>query len=174
MLAMSDVDINQFLPVFAEIGTSVAFLVPTPTGYGKSIMDAIGSVRTLLKDEGIHDYELQQQGPAAKKMCPSFFVTANGLVETEASLYRPITKKGDPRIWFKNLRQYCQPCNLLSLLVYEDKIYVRSGFHCAQPLLEELGYGPVVRVSLACYNTKSEVDRLIAALKKVRKKMGIE
>ena len=56
----------------------------------------------------------------------------------------------------------------------EDKIYVRSGFHCAQPLLEELGYGPVVRVSLACYNTKSEVDRLITALKKVRKKMGIE
>ena len=56
----------------------------------------------------------------------------------------------------------------------EDKIYVRSGFHCAQPLLEELGYGPVVRVSLACYNTKSEVDRLINALKKVRKKMGIE
>ena len=56
----------------------------------------------------------------------------------------------------------------------EDKIYVRSGFHCAQPLLEELNYGPVVRVSLACYNTKSEVDRLIIALKKVRKKMGIE
>ncbi len=56
----------------------------------------------------------------------------------------------------------------------EDKIYVRSGFHCAQPLLEELNYGPVVRVSLACYNTKSEVDRLIIALKKVQKKMGIE
>ena len=56
----------------------------------------------------------------------------------------------------------------------EDKIYVRSGFHCAQPLLEELNYGPVVRVSLACYNTKSEVDRLIATLKKVRKKMGVE
>ena len=56
----------------------------------------------------------------------------------------------------------------------EDKIYVRSGFHCAQPLLEELNYGPVVRVSLACYNTKSEVDRLIATLKKVRKKMGIK
>lgn len=56
----------------------------------------------------------------------------------------------------------------------EDEIYVRSGFHCAQSLLEELDYGPVVRVSLACYNTKSEVDRLIVALKKVRKKMGIE
>ena len=62
----------------------------------------------------------------------------------------------------------------IAQLLNEDKIYVRSGFHCAQPLLEELNYGPVVRVSLACYNTKSEVDRLIAALKKVRKKMGIE
>lgn len=124
MLTMSDVDINQFLPLFADIGTSVAFLVPTPTGYGKSIMDAIGSVRTLLKDEGVHDYELQQQGPASKHMYPAFFVTANGLIETEASLYRPVTKKGDPRIWFRNLRQYCQPCNLLSLFIYEDKIYV--------------------------------------------------
>lgn len=121
---MSDVDINQFLPLFADIGVSVAFLVPTPTGYGKSIMDAIGSVRTLLKDAGIHDYEQQQQGPAAKQMHSSFFVTANGLIETEASLYRPITKKGDPRIWFKNLRHYCQPCNLLSLFIYENKIYV--------------------------------------------------
>jgi len=126
MLAMSDVDIDQFLPLFAEIGVSVAFLVPTPTGYEKSIMDAIGSVRALLKDEGIHDYEMQQQGPAAKQMWPSFFVTADGLVETEASLYRPVTKKGDPRIWFKNLRKYCSPCNLLSLFVFENKIYVMN------------------------------------------------
>lgn len=124
MLAMSDINIDQFLPVFADVGVSVAFLVPTPTGYDKSIMDAIGSVRELLKDEGIHDYELQDQGPAAKQMWPSFFVTADGLIETEASLYRPVTKKGDPRIWFKNLRQYCNPKNLLSLFVYENNIYV--------------------------------------------------
>ena len=126
MLAMSDINIDQFLPLFADVGVSVAFLVPTPTGYDKSIMDAIGSVRELLKDEGIHDYELQDQGPAAKKMWPSFFVTADGLVETEASLYRPVTKKGDPRIWFKNLRQYCSPKNLLSLFVYENKIHVMN------------------------------------------------
>ena len=68
MLAMSDINIDQFLPLFADVGISVAFLVPTPTGYDKSIMDAIGSVRELLKEEGIHDYELQDQGPAAKKM----------------------------------------------------------------------------------------------------------
>ena len=124
MLAMSDIDIDQFLPMFADIGISVAFLVPTPTGYDKSIMDAIGPVRALLKDEGIHDYEVQRQGPEAKQMWESYFVTADGLSETEASLYRPITKKGDPRIWFKNLRRYCKPCNLLSLFIYENKIYV--------------------------------------------------
>lgn len=124
MLAMSDINIDQFLPLFADIGVTVAFLVPTPTGYDKSIMDAIGPVRELLKDEGIHDYEVQGQGPSAKVMWPAFFVTAEGLVETEASLYRPVTKKGDPRIWFKNLRQYCQPKNLLSLFVFEKKIYV--------------------------------------------------
>lgn len=124
MLAMSDVDIDQFLPMFADIGVSVAFLVPTSTGYEKSIMDAIGSVRALLKDEGIHDYEMQRQGSDAKQMWPSFFIMADGLFETEASLYRPATKKGDPRIWFKDLRRYCKPYNLLSLFIYEEKIYV--------------------------------------------------
>ena len=124
MLAMSDINIDQFIPLFADVGVSVAFLVPTPTGYEKSIMDAIGTVRGLLKDEGIHDYEHQEQGPAAKQMWPSFFVTADGLLETEASLYRPVTKEGDPRIWFKNLRKYCSPKNLLSLFVFENKIYV--------------------------------------------------
>ena len=124
MLAMSDINIDQFIPLFAEAGVPVAFLVPTPTGYGKSIMDAIGPVRDLLKEEGIHDYEMQEQGPEAKQMWPAYFVTSRELVETQASLYRPKTKKGDPRIWFKNLRQFCEPCNLLSLFVYEQKIYV--------------------------------------------------
>ncbi len=124
MLAMSDIDINQFLPLFSRVGISVAFLVPTPTGYGKSIMDATGPVRDLLRDEGVHNYDTQGQGPAAKKMWKSFFVLENGFIETEASLYRPVTKKGDPRIWFKNLRQYCSPCNLLALFVYKGAIYV--------------------------------------------------
>lgn len=54
MLAMSDIYIDQFFPVFANAGLPVAFLVPTPTGYDKSIMDAIATVRTLLKETDIH------------------------------------------------------------------------------------------------------------------------
>ena len=137
MLALSDVDIERFLPLFSDIGISVAFLVPTPTGYEKSIMDAIGSIRSLLKDEGIHDYETQQQGPAAKQMWPSKFITPDGFIETEASLYRPITKKGDPRIWFKSLRKYCRPCNLLSIFVYNRELFVMN---LSNPLIQDSIY----------------------------------
>lgn len=124
MLAMSDTNIEQFFPIFAKTGVPVAFLVPTPTGYAKSIMDATGSVRELLKNTNVHDYEYQQQGPEAKVMIESYFVYPDRLQETVASMYRPMTKKGDPRIWFSKLTHYCSPCNLLALIVIEHKIYV--------------------------------------------------
>lgn len=54
MLAMSDTNIEQFFPIFASTGVPVAFLVPTPTGFNKSIMDATGPVRELLKDSNTH------------------------------------------------------------------------------------------------------------------------
>ena len=124
MLAMSDVSIDQFLPLFANTGVPVAFLVPTPTGHEKSIMDATAPVRQLLKDAGVHDYEVQKQGPENKERIRSFFVRPDGLQETTASLYRPVTKQGDPRIWFDGLRSYCNPRNLLALTVAHDGIYV--------------------------------------------------
>ena len=39
-------------------------------------------------------------------------------------------------------------------------IAVRTGWHCAQPLLERLGHGPTTRASFALYNTRDEVERL--------------
>ena len=120
MLAMSDINIEQFFPIFANTGTPVAFLVPTPTGYGKSIMDATGPVRELFKNSNLHDYEYQRQGQEAKARIESYFVHFDHLEETSASLYRPMTKKGDPRIWFDNLRRYCQPCNLVSFILIDE------------------------------------------------------
>lgn len=55
MLAMADTNLEQFLPIFAHTGCHVAFLVPTPTGFGKSIMDATAPVRELLLEQKIHD-----------------------------------------------------------------------------------------------------------------------
>ncbi|MCD8525339.1 MAG: MvaI/BcnI family restriction endonuclease [Gammaproteobacteria bacterium] len=124
VLAMTDTPIEQFLPIFAQSGVAVAFLVPTPTGYGKSIIDATAPVRDLLLDSNVHDYEAQRQGPDNKAMIPAHFVNSRSLTDTFASLYRPITKHVDPRIWFQNLRRYCAPCNLLALIVIQGEIYV--------------------------------------------------
>jgi hypothetical protein len=124
MLAMADTNIEQFLPFFARTGVPVAFLVPTPTGFGKSIMDATAPVRNLLYDAELHDYEKQQQGPENKVSIKTFLVEKDRLIETEMSLYRPVTKKGDPRLWIYNLKKYCNPCNLLALIILEKEIYV--------------------------------------------------
>lgn len=124
MLSMSDTPINKFIPYFAETNTSVAFLVPTPTGYEKSIMDATKPLRELLQYTGVHDYEKQAQGPENKVVIECHFVTKDDVINTTASLYRPNTKNGDPRIWFSDLKKYCKPCNLLAILIYDKSLYV--------------------------------------------------
>lgn len=46
-------------------------------------------------------------------------------------------------------------------------IAVRTGHHCAQPLMARLGVQGTVRASFALYNTKEEVDTFVAALQRV-------
>ncbi|KAA6328727.1 Cysteine desulfurase [termite gut metagenome] len=46
-------------------------------------------------------------------------------------------------------------------------IAVRTGHHCAQPLMQRLGIEGTVRASFAFYNTKEEVDALVAGIKRV-------
>lgn len=46
-------------------------------------------------------------------------------------------------------------------------IAVRTGHHCAQPLMESLGIEGTVRASFAVYNTIEEADAFISALKRV-------
>ena len=46
-------------------------------------------------------------------------------------------------------------------------IAVRTGHHCAQPLMDRLGVLGTVRASFALYNTKEEVDKLVAGLRRV-------
>ena len=46
-------------------------------------------------------------------------------------------------------------------------IAVRTGHHCAQPLMARLGIQGTVRASFALYNTKEEIDALVAGLRRV-------
>ena len=46
----------------------------------------------------------------------------------------------------------------------EHGIAVRTGHHCAQPILKRFGLNSVVRASIALYNTREEIDRLVCVL----------
>ncbi|PIV33082.1 MAG: cysteine desulfurase CsdA [Lysobacterales bacterium CG02_land_8_20_14_3_00_62_12] len=58
--------------------------------------------------------------------------------------------------------------DLATLLDYEG-IAVRSGHHCAHPLMQFYGIAATTRVSLAFYNTCEEIDAFVLAIAKVRK-----
>ncbi len=49
----------------------------------------------------------------------------------------------------------------------EDGIAVRSGHHCAQPVLRDYGYNSAIRASIGIYNTREEIDILANALMKM-------
>jgi cysteine desulfurase/selenocysteine lyase len=49
----------------------------------------------------------------------------------------------------------------------QDGIAVRTGHHCAQPVMQHFGIAATTRASFAMYNTREEVDRLIAGLHRV-------
>lgn len=52
-------------------------------------------------------------------------------------------------------------------IVDREGVAVRTGHHCAQPVIDHFGVAATTRASFAAYNTLDEVDRLIAALQRV-------
>ncbi|MBL8300593.1 MAG: cysteine desulfurase [Rhodanobacteraceae bacterium] len=57
----------------------------------------------------------------------------------------------------------------LATLVDHEGVALRSGHHCAHPLMQRFGVPATARASLAFYNTRDEVDAFIIALDKVRR-----
>jgi cysteine desulfurase/selenocysteine lyase len=56
----------------------------------------------------------------------------------------------------------------IGMLLDQQGIAVRTGHHCAQPLMQQFGTQGTVRASFSFYNTFEEIDRLFVALDKVR------
>lgn len=57
----------------------------------------------------------------------------------------------------------------IGTILNEDGIAVRTGHHCAQPVMERFKVPATSRASFAFYNTKSEVDALMAGIRNVQK-----
>ncbi len=56
----------------------------------------------------------------------------------------------------------------IGTIVDREGIAIRTGHHCAQPVMERFGVPATARASLAMYNTREEIDQLGRALRKVR------
>lgn len=56
----------------------------------------------------------------------------------------------------------------LGTLLDQLGIAIRTGHHCAEPLLDRYGYSSIARASFALYNTKEEIDHFITALQRIR------
>ncbi len=59
------------------------------------------------------------------------------------------------------------PHDIGTVLDYEG-IAVRTGHHCAQPVMDRYGLPATARASLACFNTRGELDALVAGIRRVQ------
>jgi hypothetical protein len=112
------------LQAIQEATSDVALLIPTSTGLSKSILDAVGPLRDLLARTGFHDYASQGLGPSSRVRTPAILANAASTRRSRASLYRPVTKGGDPRIWFAGLGEFAQPLDTLAVVVTRDELVV--------------------------------------------------
>jgi cysteine desulfurase / selenocysteine lyase len=60
----------------------------------------------------------------------------------------------------------------LATLLDLEGVAIRSGHHCAHPLMQHFGVPATCRASLAFYNTHEEIEAFVAALQKVRRLLG--
>lgn len=112
------------------------------------------------------------------------YLTAIGLDRIAAYEHELTTYASQRLQAIEGLRIYgesAQKASVISFLI--DKIHpldvgtlldrlgiaVRTGHHCAQPLMQRLGIEGTVRASFALYNTKEEIDMLVEGINRIRK-----
>jgi hypothetical protein len=148
---------------------SLTLIEPTANGLKKSIMDATGTVRNFLKNENIHDYDLQSQGPLNKVVIPTIIHNGFQTIKSQASLYRPVTKNGDPRIWFYKMTKIAEANDIIAITYFDDSFHI---FNLTQLDIETLVnssiQNPLQDLIREINNTENEVAlELLGMLRKI-------
>ena len=60
----------------------------------------------------------------------------------------------------------------ISSILDADGIAVRVGHHCAQPLMQQIGVMSTTRASMYFYNTEEDIEKLLASVQTIRRRMG--
>ena len=97
----------------------------TETGLKKSILDATAPVRAYFKEKNVHDYDLQLQGPEHKRVIDTYIMTETAQFLTKTSLYRPVTKNGDPRLWVNKVRdvEFLRANDIFALIAHKNYLF---------------------------------------------------
>ena len=158
------------LGILTSRSVSVTLLEPTATGLEKSILDATAPVRRYMHDHGIHDYELQGQGAKEHGVYIETELLTSGLViPSKGSLYRPKTKSGDSRIWFKALPEICEPNDIIVVIAYLGRLYVFNLTKCPlESLLSAESGSPIKELIEEISNKEASTSlELLSKLKEI-------
>lgn len=168
MRQLTPIEIER-IKILTENSVELCLIEPTETGLVKSIMDATGSVRNFLKSKNIHDFGLQNQGQESKVQITSKLIDTDKTINSVASLYRPNTKKGDPRIWFKGLGNYSQANDILGIIEFEGILYVLNITQIdLEKLLNSNIHNPLKELIEEINHISNEVaDELLILLNKI-------
>ncbi len=96
----------------------------TATGLKKSILDATAPIRTFFLEKRLHNYEDQLQGPQHKQLIKTVIFDGFDAKETSTSLYRPVTKGGDPRLWIYGLKDFTKADDIHAICILNGQLYV--------------------------------------------------
>ena len=160
---------SKNLTALNEAGCNSVLLFLTETGLRKAILDATEPMRRLLLDAGVHDFARQSQGPGNKVLKPAFVLTDSSIKPVSVSLYRPITKKGDPRLWFYEFKTFARPNDVCAVFVHNKSIHVLnlSRSRIAELLANRID-NPVTNFLRQIRSVTSAIsDELLNLLKKI-------
>ena len=168
MRPLTEIEINR-IKLLTENSVEITLIEPTATGLIKSIMDATGSVRSYLKSKEIHDFEIQKQGQESKVLVNAFLIKKDEFLPSVTSLYRPNTKKGDPRIWFKGLGNYARANDILGIIEFQKSLYVLNITQLdLEKLLTSVILNPFQELVHEIKQTSNEIaDELLNLLNKI-------
>ena len=157
MRQFNEFEINNF-SFLANLGIRYTTFQTYWTSLDKYYFDAIAPIRAFLLEEGIHDYSTQEQGP--KEYKDGYLLTDTLMIPAKASLYRPKTKKGDPRLWFSKLNNYTDADDIFAMFHIDGTLYIINVTKTdIAKSYDSLENNPVKEILSTLHNQKMEVSQ---------------
>lgn len=136
-------------------GIQFATVMLTDNILSHSIFDASKQIVRYLKEQGIHDFSVQENGKDARILVATHILTFKNEILSQTSMYKAGTR-GDKRMWFgAKVLPFAEDGNIFVIIVYEGELFIFN----ESKLDLELCYStslnnPIKRFLRLCLNAK--------------------